>query len=120
MPAPENIPYMRPIGCQPLRILWLWFPEWWCSREVQRLESTMKSPTYTHFQETLNGVNVIRAFQSTSRFRQENREKIDYHNRAWWLIHAGLNRWLGIRLELVGTLVREIIVGNIVGLLLGI
>ena len=56
-------------------------------------------------QESLNGVSVIRAFGAGARFAGENRAKINYHNRAWWIIHAGINRWLGIRLELVGTLV---------------
>ena len=73
-----------------------------CCMQVSRMESTTKSPIYNHFQETLNGLSTIRAFGARARFCEQNRSKMDFYNRSWWMIHAALNRWLGSRLELVG------------------
>jgi len=48
---------------------------WFCmqyyrytSRELQRLDSISRSPIYTHFSETLNGIDSVRAFGATARF----------------------------------------------------
>ena len=38
------------------------------SRELQRLDSISRSPIYTHFSETLNGVDSVRAYRVTERF----------------------------------------------------
>ena len=38
------------------------------SRELQRLDSISRSPVYTHFSETLNGVDSVRAYKVTGRF----------------------------------------------------
>jgi len=38
------------------------------SRELQRLDSISRSPIYTHFSETLNGIDSVRAYGATERF----------------------------------------------------
>lgn len=74
------------------------------SRELTRLESITKAPVIHHFSETVQGVMVIRCFQKQDNFFHENLSrhnaslKMDFHNNA-------ANEWLGLRLELIGSLV---------------
>lgn len=74
------------------------------SRELKRLESISRSPIYSNFSETINGVSTIRAFQVEDRFISECESAVDYNQRAYF---AGIltNRWLSIRLEGIGVLV---------------
>ena len=74
------------------------------SREVKRLDSVSKSPIFSHFDETLNGVSTIRAFGRTMDFIAENETRLDTNQRAFF-INTTANRWLGIRLELLGAVV---------------
>jgi ABC-type multidrug transport system fused ATPase/permease subunit len=52
------------------------------SRQLQRIESTTRSPIYSHFGETINGVTSIRAYNMVSVFKLENENKIDYNLQA--------------------------------------
>ncbi|KAL5009766.1 hypothetical protein ScPMuIL_012071 [Solemya velum] len=45
------------------------------SRQLKRLETKSKSPIYSHFNETLNGVEVIRAFGLEQRFIEESEKR---------------------------------------------
>ncbi|KAJ3318494.1 hypothetical protein HDV06_000427 [Boothiomyces sp. JEL0866] len=74
------------------------------SRELKRIESTTKSPIYSHFQESLNGVATIDAYNHQERFKLMNQTKVDVNQKSMYIIYAA-NRWLGIRLELIGALV---------------
>ncbi|KAJ1902852.1 Transporter of the ATP-binding cassette (ABC), partial [Coemansia sp. IMI 209127] len=74
------------------------------SREVKRFESVTKSPIYTQFGETLNGVSTIRAYGQESRFQKANYKKVDENIRSF-IYMWGANRWLSIRVDLVGALV---------------
>mmetsp|Transcript_42910 Transcript_42910/g.71422 ORF Transcript_42910/g.71422 Transcript_42910/m.71422 type:complete len:1444 (-) Transcript_42910:118-4449(-) len=74
------------------------------SRELQRLESVSKSPLFAHFSETLSGVSTIRAYGMSARFTDLNDERTDVNNRAFYLLNAA-NRWLGLRLDILGGLV---------------
>uniref|UniRef100_A0A0E0MW38 ABC transporter C family member 13 n=1 Tax=Oryza rufipogon TaxID=4529 RepID=A0A0E0MW38_ORYRU len=90
----------------PLLMLNLWFRKYYIStsRELTRLESITKAPVIHHFSETVQGVMVIRCFQKQDNFFHENLSrlnaslKMDFHNNA-------ANEWLGLRLELIGSLV---------------
>ncbi|XP_052140997.1 ABC transporter C family member 4-like [Oryza glaberrima] len=90
----------------PLLVLNLWFRKYYIStsRELTRLESITKAPVIHHFSETVQGVMVIRCFQKQDNFFHENLSrlnaslKMDFHNNA-------ANEWLGLRLELIGSLV---------------
>lgn len=74
------------------------------SRELQRLESISRSPIFSHFAETINGVKTIKAFGREQRFVRDNLDKID-RNMAAYYCNISANRWLGFRLEFMGIFV---------------
>ncbi|KAK3084802.1 hypothetical protein FSP39_019339 [Pinctada imbricata] len=73
------------------------------SRELQRLDSVTKSPLFSHFTETLSGLQTIRAFRAEKRFRMAAFAHINTNNTPFMFMHA-INRWLGIRLDYLGSL----------------
>ena len=48
--------------------------------ELQRVDATTRSPIYTHFSETLAGVETLRAYGYESRFSIMNEAKVDYNH----------------------------------------
>ncbi|EPS30631.1 hypothetical protein PDE_05583 [Penicillium oxalicum 114-2] len=71
------------------------------AREIKRLESTAKSPVFEQFGSSLAGLITIRAFSKSETFIDVIYEKINAHAQAWWTMWL-LNRWLGIRMNIVG------------------
>ncbi|XP_026871524.2 multidrug resistance-associated protein 1 isoform X1 [Electrophorus electricus] len=71
------------------------------SRQLKRLESVSRSPVYSHFNETLLGTSVIRAFGKQQRFIGESDYRVDHNQRAYYPSIVA-NRWLAVRLEFVG------------------
>ncbi|XP_036445135.1 multidrug resistance-associated protein 1 isoform X3 [Colossoma macropomum] len=71
------------------------------SRQLKRLESVSRSPVYTHFNETLLGTSVIRAFGEQRRFIGESDSRVDHNQKAYYPSIVA-NRWLAVRLEFVG------------------
>jgi len=71
------------------------------SRQLKRLESTTRSPIYSHFGETLNGASVIRAYGLQNTFIRESEKRVDKNHQSA-LIGIIANRWLAVRLETVG------------------
>ena len=74
------------------------------TRELQRLDSITKSPIYAHFGETLNGLPTLRAYGLQDEFTRRSHAKVDANTQAFLLLNM-INRWLGVRLELLGALV---------------
>lgn len=74
------------------------------SRESKRLESVARSPVYAHYSETLGGTSTIRAFNATQRFLEENAVKIDLSIEGYY-VNKVADRWLSIRLELLGAFI---------------
>eukprot|EP00756_Hemistasia_phaeocysticola_P019053 Hpha_TRINITY_DN15635_c2_g3::TRINITY_DN15635_c2_g3_i1::g.101879::m.101879/K05665/ABCC1; ATP-binding cassette, subfamily C (CFTR/MRP), member 1 len=71
------------------------------ARELNRVVSVAASPIYSHFAESLNGVQTIRAYGLTQKFIRENEENLDkFHGPYWAALNVG--RWLSIRLEFIG------------------
>eukprot|EP00666_Eupelagonemidae_sp_cell4sb_P000893 gene893-23395_t len=71
------------------------------SRELNRVVSVAASPIYSHFAESLNGVQTIRAYGLTEKFIRENEENLDkFHGPYWAALNVG--RWLSVRLEFIG------------------
>ena len=73
-------------------------------RQLKRLESASKSPVLSHFGESLTGVSSIRAYGAERRFVRAMQEHID-NNLVFYLPNFIANRWLALRLELIGNLV---------------
>ncbi|KRF85618.1 multidrug resistance-associated protein 1 isoform X17 [Drosophila virilis] len=74
------------------------------SRQLMRLESVSRSPIYSHFGETVTGVSTIRAYTVQDRFIEESDNKVD-KNQVCKYPSLIANRWLAVRLEMVGNLI---------------
>lgn len=74
------------------------------SRQLQRLTSMTRSPIYSQFTETLNGVSTIRAYGAISRFIRHSDEKIDV-NLSATICSIIAKSWLSLRLDFVGNIV---------------
>nr|XP_022339096.1 ATP-binding cassette sub-family C member 9-like isoform X1 [Crassostrea virginica] len=73
------------------------------ARELQRIESVTRSPVFSHLSETLSGMQTIRAYRAEKRFRKRAFALIDSNNTPYVFVMA-INRWLGIRLDYIGSL----------------
>uniref|UniRef100_A0A673IHA0 ATP-binding cassette, sub-family C (CFTR/MRP), member 3 n=1 Tax=Sinocyclocheilus rhinocerous TaxID=307959 RepID=A0A673IHA0_9TELE len=71
------------------------------SRQLKRLESVSRSPIYSHFSETITGTSVIRAYGRNAAFVLMSDMKVDENQKSYY---PGIvsNRWLGVRIELIG------------------
>ncbi|XP_018568571.1 multidrug resistance-associated protein 1 isoform X2 [Anoplophora glabripennis] len=74
------------------------------SRQLKRLESVSRSPIYSHFGETVTGVQAIRAYGQQERFISESEYKVDL-NQVCYYPSVISNRWLAVRLEMIGNLI---------------
>lgn len=79
-----------------------------CARPVKRLESTTKSPVFEQFGSALTGVSTIRGFDKTQVYIDRMYERIDDFSTATFHLWL-LNRWMGWRMALVGTLFATLI-----------
>ncbi|CAH2351792.1 bile pigment transporter 1 [[Candida] railenensis] len=69
-----------------------------CSRELKRLSSRSKSPAINHFQETVSGIETIKAYDRQSSFQMKNMRNIDKVITAQYASQA-CNMWLSIRIK---------------------
>nr|XP_046475194.1 multidrug resistance-associated protein 1 isoform X8 [Neodiprion pinetum] len=74
------------------------------SRQLKRLESVSRSPIYSHFGESVTGAPTIRAYGLQDRFIAESESRVDF-NQVCYYPSVIANRWLAIRLEMVGNLI---------------
>lgn len=74
------------------------------SRELKRIDGGNKSPMYSHFKEVLSGLDCVRAYHLQAKMLNEHYEFLDNctQSRYNWDI---CNRWLGVRLDIIGTLI---------------
>ncbi|XP_056882196.1 ATP-binding cassette sub-family C member 4-like [Takifugu flavidus] len=68
------------------------------SRDVKRLESTTRSPVFSHLSSSLQGLWTIRAFQAEDRFQKAFDDYQDLHSQAWFLFLT-TSRWFALRLD---------------------
>lgn len=74
------------------------------SRELKRLEAITRSPIFSHFGEALQGASTIRSYGASHRFMEENHKKVDYNHRAFFFLWIS-NRWLALRIDIIGAAV---------------
>jgi ATP-binding cassette subfamily C (CFTR/MRP) protein 1 len=96
--APASALAIFPIAILYLRLQRLYVG---CSREVKRVDSISQSPVFSHFAESLQGLVTIRAYRRQRHFARRSRRLLDGAARPWWQIQS-LNRWLSVRLEMMG------------------
>eukprot|EP00833_Pecoramyces_ruminatium_P002079 jgi/Orpsp1_1/1176111/evm.model.c7180000056461.1 len=85
------------------------------SRELKRIDSLTRSPLYANITETIQGLPTIRAYDAQNRFIKSNQFLIDENNRPIDLLIVA-QRWLGIRLECIGSFL--VLFNGISGMLL--
>ena len=73
------------------------------SREFKRIDAILRSSLYSHFSESLSGIATIRSYGESERFLTDNVKRMDIENRAYYLTVVN-QRWLGIRLDFLGSL----------------
>lgn len=54
------------------------------SCQLRRLEAVSRSPIYTHFNETVQGASVIRAFGEQPRFILQANERVDFNQTSYF------------------------------------
>ncbi|XP_075056002.1 ATP-binding cassette sub-family C member 4 isoform X1 [Mixophyes fleayi] len=70
------------------------------SRDIKRLESTTRSPVFSHLSSSLQGLWTIRAFKAEQRFQHLFDAQQDLHSEAWFLFLT-TSRWLAVRLDAI-------------------
>lgn len=72
--------------------------------DIKRLEAIKRSFVFSHFNESLSGMKVIKSYGSEPRFLRIYEQLIDNMNAAYYLTLAN-QRWLAVRLDLVSAIV---------------
>ncbi|CAG8740969.1 9300_t:CDS:10, partial [Gigaspora margarita] len=67
------------------------------NRELNRLDSVLRSSLYAHFSETLTGLPIIRAYREHKTFLRNNEAFLDIENGAYFLIIC-TRAWILVRL----------------------
>uniref|UniRef100_A0A673C8C9 Multidrug resistance-associated protein 4 n=1 Tax=Sphaeramia orbicularis TaxID=375764 RepID=A0A673C8C9_9TELE len=88
------------IPIAPLLVVFLFLRRYFLqtSRDIKRLESTTRSPVFSHLSSSLQGLTTIRAFKVQQGFQQMFDEYQDLHSEAWFLFLA-TSRWFAVRLD---------------------
>lgn len=73
-------------------------------RELKRLDSVSRSPIYSMFGETLDGVTTIRAFKASKRLQGKMMRLLNVQQQAYFGTFSA-QCWLAVRLEFVGTFI---------------
>uniref|UniRef100_A0A5F9DL08 ATP binding cassette subfamily C member 4 (PEL blood group) n=1 Tax=Oryctolagus cuniculus TaxID=9986 RepID=A0A5F9DL08_RABIT len=70
------------------------------SRDVKRLESTTRSPVFSHLSSSLQGLWTIRSYRAEERFQELFDAHQDLHSEAWFLFLT-TSRWFAVRLDAI-------------------
>ncbi|XP_077200008.1 ATP-binding cassette sub-family C member 4 [Paroedura picta] len=86
----------------PLLILFIFLRRYFLdtSRDIKRLESTTRSPVFSHLSSSLQGLWTIRAFKAEQRFQELFDAHQDLHSEAWFLFLT-TSRWFAVRLDAI-------------------
>eukprot|EP00742_Colponemidia_sp_Colp-10_P013332 GILJ01015055.1.p1 GENE.GILJ01015055.1~~GILJ01015055.1.p1 ORF type:complete len:1322 (+),score=218.60 GILJ01015055.1:53-4018(+) len=72
------------------------------ARELRRLENLSKSPALAQLSESLSGLATIRAYRMQNRLLDSYMNKLELNACVFWA-SCNVNRWLGVRLEILGS-----------------
>ncbi|XP_035533359.1 multidrug resistance-associated protein 4-like [Morone saxatilis] len=73
------------------------------SRDVKRLESTTRSPVFSHLSSSLQGLWTIRALRAEERLKKAFDAHQDLHSEAWFLFLM-TSRWFALRLDSISSI----------------
>ncbi|KAK1991372.1 putative multidrug resistance protein MDR [Colletotrichum falcatum] len=79
------------------------------SRQMRHLDLEAKSPLYTLFTETINGLSTIRAFSWRHHFLEEGLRLLDLSQKPYYLMFC-IQRWLNVALDLFVACIAVILV----------
>ncbi|XP_072240527.1 ATP-binding cassette sub-family C member 4-like isoform X2 [Leuresthes tenuis] len=84
----------------PLLLFFLYLRRYYLhtSRDIKRLESTTRSPVFSHLSSSLQGLWTIRAFRAEERLKKAFDAHQDLHSEAWFLFLM-TSRWFALRLD---------------------
>jgi len=87
----------------PVLTLFFWVYRYFqaTNMELKRLDSITRSPVYAYFSQCLNGLSSIRAYRAQQQVFTASAAKIDNQVRMN-LASFSANRWLSVRLEILG------------------
>ena len=90
----------------PLSVLYWFLQKFYVtsSRQLRRMESSTRSPVYSWFGESVSGISTIKAFKLEEKFCQEMEMKVDTNGKTMMPNYTS-NRWLSIRLEILGNII---------------
>ncbi|CAG5129177.1 unnamed protein product, partial [Candidula unifasciata] len=90
----------------PILIVYVFFQKFYIpsSRQIRRLESTTRSPVFSHFGETISGASSIRAYRLEEKFFNDSLLLVDINNQCFFA-SLSTGRWLRVRLEALGNLI---------------
>ncbi|XP_003391839.2 PREDICTED: canalicular multispecific organic anion transporter 2-like [Amphimedon queenslandica] len=75
------------------------------SRQLKRLEATSRSPIYSHFKESVDGVSSIRAYNVAERFRLQFEFYVDTNQAVLYFSENAIIRWLSIQVDFIGAII---------------
>lgn len=70
------------------------------SRQLRFLDLEAKSPLFTHFTETIEGLATIRAFHWQASFAADNIRRLDHSQKPYYLLLC-IQRWLNLVMDLI-------------------
>jgi ABC-type multidrug transport system fused ATPase/permease subunit len=84
----------------PLAFAFRWVRNYYLmtGRDVKRLEAVSRSPVFTAFSESLDGLVTIRSYRKTRDFERRFIDCQDANSRAYY-IYLASHRWMSIRLD---------------------
>jgi ATP-binding cassette subfamily C (CFTR/MRP) protein 1 len=85
------------------------------SRQLRFLEIETRTPVYSHFLETLEGLSTIRAFGWEEDFRKTNLARLDNSQKPYYLLFC-IQRWLSLALDLLVAAMAILVVSLALGL----
>jgi ATP-binding cassette subfamily C (CFTR/MRP) protein 1 len=78
------------------------------SRQLRYMDLEERSPLYSHFLETLDGLSTIRAFGWHDESRATNIRLLDRSQRPYYLLYC-IQRWLNLALDLIVAIMAVIV-----------